>query len=326
MKRTEVNILSNFSHLEVEEKTLFIGSCFAENIGQKFNELHLDTFINPFGVIFHPIPIFQLFDRALSDHFFELQDFFEFQDYWFNYQLSGSCAKFDKNEAVAFANQKLKELKSKITSSDRLFLTFGTSILRRINNNPVANCHKQSPDLFTKEISTSADILKFIRPVLDRIFSINSNLKVSLSVSPVRHSKEGMVENSLSKSNLIVLCNDLELLYQEVEYLPIYELVVDELRDYSFFKQDLVHPNDEAIEKVWQKLKKGLGSKKFIEFCNQSEQLLLSLKHKPLYPKSTQNQLFQKKMLTSVIEHEKKYGVNWQSKKEIIQIRLKNLA
>ena len=153
-----------------------------------------------------------------------------------------------------------------------------------------------------------------------------SNLKISLSVSPVRHSKEGMVENSLSKSNLVVLCNDLEFMYPEIEYLPIYELVVDELRDYSFFKQDLVHPNDEAIEKVWQKLKKGLGSKNFIDFCNQSEQLLLSLKHKSLYPQSTQNILFLKKMLTSIVEHEKKYGVNWQLKKEIVETRLKNLA
>ncbi len=326
MKRTEVNILSSFSNLEVEEKTLFIGSCFAENIGQKFNELELDAFINPFGVIFHPIPIFQLFDRALSDYFFESKDFFKFQDYWFNYQLSGSCAKFDKNEAVNFANQKLKELKAKITSSDRLFLTFGTSVLRKISNDPVANCHKQSPELFTKEISTSAEIQKCIRPVLDRIFRINSNLKISLSVSPVRHSKEGMVENSLSKSNLVVLCNDLKFIYHKIEYLPIYEVVVDELRDYSFFKQDLVHPNNQAIEMVWQKLKKGLGSRVFIDFCNQSEQLLLSIKHKSIYPKSTQNILFQKKMLTSIVEHEKKYGVNWHSKKEIIQTRLKNLV
>ncbi len=326
MKRTEVNIFSIFSNLEVEEKTLFIGSCFAENIGQKFNELHLDAFINPFGVIFHPIPIFQLFDRALSEHFFEPKDFFEFQDYWFNYELSGSCAKFDKNEAVNFANQKLKELKFKITSSDRLFLTFGTSVLRKISNNPVANCHKQSPELFTKEISTSAETLECIRSILDRVFSVNSNLKISLSVSPVRHSKEGMVENSLSKSNLVVLCNDLEFMYPEIEYLPIYELVVDELRDYSFFKQDLVHPNNQAIEIVWQKLKKGLGSKNFIDFCNQSEQLLLSLKHKSLYPQSTQNILFLKKMLTSIVEHEKKYGVNWQLKKEIVETRLKNLA
>lgn len=326
MKRTEVNILSNFSNLEVEEKSLFLGSCFAENIGQKFQSLHLKAIVNPFGVIFHPIPLFQLIERALNGLHFESKDFFEFQDYWFNYELSGSCAKFDENEAVDFANQKLIELKSHITSSDRLFLTFGTSVLRKISNSPVANCHKQSAQLFTKEISTSFEVLAYVKPVLDTIFRMNPNLKISLSVSPVRHSKEGMVENSLSKSNLIILCNELKLLFNTIEYIPIYEFVVDELRDYSFFKEDMVHPSNQTIEMVWGKMKKGLGSVRFNDFCNESKQLLLSINHKSLYPKSKQNILFLNNLLASIIEHEHKYAVNWQTEKNNVQNRIKNLA
>tara|TARA_Y100000739_G_C20561878_1_gene443388 strand:- start:182 stop:1162 length:981 start_codon:yes stop_codon:yes gene_type:complete len=326
MKRTEVNILSDFSNLEVKEKFLFVGSCFSENIGQKFKDLHLDTFINPFGVIFHPIPLFQLFDRALTDSLFEPNDFFEFQDYWFNYQISGSCAKFDKNEAVDFANKKLKELKSEIASADRLFLTFGSSVLRRIKDKPVANCHKQFSKLFKKEISTSSEILEYVRPILEKIFNINRSINISLSVSPVRHSKEGMVENSLSKSNLVILCNELKLIFDNIEYLPIYEFVIDELRDYSFFNEDLVHPNNLTIEMVWQKLKKGVGSNKFIDFCNQSEQLLLSINHKSLYPKSKQNMLFLNNLLASINKHESKYDVNWSLEKEIVRNKLKIMA
>ena len=316
MKRTEVNFLSSFSDLEINEKSLFIGSCFADNIGLKFKSIYLDAIINPFGVIFHPIPLFNLFKRAINNHFFQPKDFFEFHDYWFNYEISGSCAKFEKKDAVDFANQKLKELKLELMTSNRLFLTFGSSVLREIEGEPVANCHRQPLELFQKKISTSLEIRRYLEPILEDLFDINPSLNVSLSVSPVRHSKEGMVDNSLSKSNLIILCDELDSIYENVEYLPIYELVMDELRDYSFFNEDLVHPNKKTIDFVWERLKGSLGSKKFIEFCNRSEHLLRSINHEPLFPKSKQNLLFQKKLLASVIEHESNYGLNLQHEKK----------
>ena len=323
MKRTEVSFLSSFSDLEINEKSLFIGSCFADNIGLKFKSIYLDAIINPFGVIFHPIPLFNLFKRAINNHFFQPKDFFEFHDYWFNYEISGSCAKFEKKDAVDFANQKLKELKLELMTSNRLFLTFGSSVLREIEGEPVANCHRQPLELFQKKISTSLEIRRYLEPILEDLFEINPSLNVSLSVSPVRHSKEGMVDNSLSKSNLIILCDELDSIYENVEYLPIYELVMDELRDYSFFNEDLVHPNKKTIDFVWERLKGSLGSKKFIEFCNRSEHLLRSINHEPLFPKSKQNLMFQKKLLSSVVEHESNYGLNWQHEKKIIENRLK---
>jgi hypothetical protein len=323
MKRTEVNFSTSFSNLEINEKSLFIGSCFADNIGQRFKSLHLDSTINPFGVVFHPIPLFKLIDRAINDDLFEIRDFFEFNDYWFNYQISGSCAKFQKIDAINFANQKLKELKLGLMSSNRLFLTFGSSILRKIKGEPVANCHKQPSELFEKQISSSYEIRSCLEPVLDQLFHINPSIKVSLSVSPIRHSKEGMAENSLSKSNLIILCNEICLAYKNVEYLPIYELVIDELRDYSFFNEDLIHPTKKTIEIVWERLKKNLGSQNFIQFCNISQQLLRSIKHEPLFPKSKQNFFFQKKLLSSIVEHERYYCVNWEEERKIVENRLK---
>ncbi len=326
MKRTEVNFSTSFSNLEINEKSLFIGSCFADNIGQKFNSLHLDATINPFGVVFHPIPLFKLINRALNNNLFEPKDFFEFHDYWFNYEISGSCAKFEKIDAINFANQKLKELKLDLMSSNRLFVTFGSSILRQIKGKPVANCHKQPSELFEKKISSSFEIRGYLEPVLDQLFDINPSIKVSLSVSPVRHSKEGMAENSLSKSNLIILCNEICSAYKNVEYLPIYELVIDELRDYSFFNEDLVHPTKKTIEIVWERLKKNIGSQNFIQFCNISQQLFRSIKHEPLFPKSKQNFFFQKKLLSSIVEHERYYGVNWEEERKIVENRLKNSA
>lgn len=326
MNRTEVNFLSSFSNLEINEKHLFIGSCFAENIGRKFTELHMDATINPFGVIFHPISLFQLINRSLMDSPFESEDFFEFNDYWFNYEISSKCAKFEKKDALDFANKKLKDLKSELMSADRLFLTFGSSILRSFKGKPVANCHKQNSQIFKKKISKSSEMLSYIEPVLKKLFKYNSSLKVLISVSPVRHSKEGMVENSLSKSNLVVLCDELKTLFDNIEYLPVYELVIDELRDYSFFSDDLVHPNTKTIEEVWKRLKKKLGSEKFIDFCNQSQKLLLSINHESIYPQSKQNLIFQNNLLNSILVHESKYGIGWPLEKKIIKNRLKFMA
>lgn len=323
MKRTEVNFLSNFSNLEINEKSLFVGSCFADNIGRKFNALHLDAEINPFGVVFHPIPIFKLIKRAINERLFEPKDFFESHDYWFNYEISGSCAKFEKMDAVNFANQKLKELKQRLLSSNRFFLTFGSSILRQIEGEPVANCHKQSSELFQKKNSTAFEIRRYLEPILEELFCINPSLNISLSVSPVRHSKEGMVENSISKSNLVIVCNEIASTYKNVEYLPIYELVIDELRDYSFFNEDLVHPTKTTVDFVWERLKKSLGSENFIQYCNTSEHLVRSINHEPLYPKSKQNLLFQKKLLSLILDHEVNFGVTWPQEKKIIENRLK---
>jgi len=114
--------------------------------------------------------------------------------------------------------------------------------------------------------------------------------------------------------------------FKNVEYLPIYEVVIDELRDYSFFNNDLVHPNEKAIEIVWEKIKKGIGSKDFNRFCNQSQKLLNSFQHKTMYPKSKQNILFLNNLLTAIIEHENNYDVNWHHEKKTIVDQLKSLA
>ncbi|MBI34414.1 MAG: hypothetical protein CMP67_03520 [Flavobacteriales bacterium] len=326
MNRTELNILSNFSNLNVQDKSLFLGSCFAENIGKKFQSYHLNTSINPLGVVFHPIPLFGLLKRALDKNYFNEKDFFEYQDYWFNYELSGKCAKYERNESVDFANKKLRELDSELSSSSRLFLTFGSSILRKFESLPVANCHKQPLRDFEKEISSVSNMIEYLKPILKKIFQVNPSIKISLSVSPVRHTKEGMMENSLSKSNLIILCNQMASQFKNVEYLPIYEVVIDELRDYSFFNNDLVHPNEKAIEIVWEKIKKGIGSKDFNRFCNQSQKLLNSFQHKTMYPKSKQNILFLNNLLTAIIEHENNYDVNWHHEKKTIVDQLKSLA
>lgn len=326
MKRTEVNLSSNFPKLKVDNKSLFIGSCFAQNIGDRFMDLHLDATVNPLGVIFHPVALFNLVERALTDSDFKESDFFEFQDYWFCYELSGTCAQFTLKESVNFANEYLEVLKKALISSDVLFITLGSAVERTINNEVVANCHKQPATLFTKTISSVDLMTEKIERGLNLFLEVNPNIKIYLTVSPVRHSKEGGIDNSLSKSSLILLCHSIANKFSVIEYLPIYEILVDELRDYSFFKDDLVHPNSKAVDYVWNKLSQELFSEQMNEYCIDSIGIRRSLGHKSLHPKSNANKKFLIHLLERIKTFESKFNLSLEAENQEVEKRLKDLA
>lgn len=326
MERTEVNISSNFPLISVNDRALFLGSCFSENIGRKFQEYKLQAIVNPLGVVFHPIPLFNQIKRALSDDLYIESDFFEFNDYWFNYELSGSCAKFDKQEAVSWANEKLGDLKQRLKKSERLFLSLGSAVERSFLGNVVANCHKQPIKKFERKITGVQNLVENISPVLDSVFAQNPNLKIYFTVSPVRHLKEGLVDNTISKSTLVLLCQELCNRFNNVEYLPIYEVVIDELRDYSFFKDDLLHPNDKAVEYIWHKVKESLGSLELKTYLEHSSKLITAFNHKSLYPKSASNIAFLNNLKFSLEQHQEEYKLDWTAEIDIVKEKLKNMA
>lgn len=326
MERTEVNISTSFSELEVKDEFLFLGSCFSDNIGGVFSAHKLKTIVNPFGVIFHPMALSRLIQRALNQKLFVTNDFFQFNDYWFCYELSGSCAQFTLEEAVSYANHQLELLKAKLIRADHLFLTFGSSVSRSINSFITANCHKQPSNKFKRSITSSTEIQQEYVYLIDKLGQLNPNLKIHLTVSPVRHSKEGLVDNNRSKANLLIASQELEEKFQNVEYLPIYELVIDELRDYNFFKEDLVHPNDKTIKIVWDRLIKGLGSKNLQSYLNEVSKLKKDINHKSLYPKSENNISFLKQITQRIQGHQLKYNTSWEPELTDVKNRLKNMA
>lgn len=318
MERTVVNISEDFSKIEVNDELIFLGSCFSDSIGDRFKAYKVNSLVNPFGVIFHPMAMANLINRALNDKAFIASDFFEFNDYWFNYELSGSCAKFELEEAVGFANEKLQELKLKLSTANKLIITLGSSIERSVNGKVTANCHKQPSLLFQKAITKASEITNEYESVINQISTLNPDLVIYFTVSPVRHSKEGLVENNRSKANLLLSCEALEAKFKNVKYWPIYELVMDELRDYSFFKEDLVHPNDKAIKYVWNWILTNLTSSNYQHYAGEVSALLKTIQHKSLYPKSEQNLLFLKQTIEKLQNHQTQYKKSWES--EIIHV------
>ncbi len=325
MKRTVVNIESSFDKINQNQRFVFLGSCFANNIGDHFIHYKLKSIVNPLGVVFHPISLMRLIDRSINENWFTEKDFFEFDSNWFNYELSGTCAKASLKSAITFANNQLVELRSRFLNADRLFLTFGSAIGYIKNGEIVANCHKQDGSLFAKKNIKEECLFNIVKSSLEFLIKINKNIRVHLTVSPVRHKKEGIVENSRSKATLINLAHNLSDYFPEVEYFPAYEIVVDELRDYQFFNNDLVHPNLNAINIIWNKLLETLATKDLNKFVEKSRQLNKSIKHRPLHPKSISNKIFLKKLLNKLYDFQKETNTSWKIEIEEVELILKSL-
>lgn len=326
MERLDLKLSTHFPKIELTDNCLFLGSCFSEEIGKRFQQNKLNTMINPFGVLFHPEAIVRLIHRAMNDLFFEASDFFEFQDYWFNYELGSSLARFTKEEAVNDANNKLLELKAFLLRCNRLFLTLGSSVERKFRGEVVASCHKQPQTLFKRSITSSREIVKKLKQCIGLIVKANPKIKVYLTISPVRHVKESLIDNQISKAELLIAAKHLTRLEANIEYLPIYEYVIDCLRDYSFFNDDFVHPNTKAVDEIWKKIKEGLITQNLIELICELEGLNRSLNHKPLFPRSSANKQFLNSILVVIDKIERKYIVDLSQEKEQVSTCLKNLV
>ena len=269
-------------------KCLFIGSCFSDNISKKLEEGGLEVVSNPYGTLFHPLAIFNLFEDIDIE-----STCFQRDDLWFSWLSSGTVFAMSKIELV----QQIENLKSSLISyletADFLFFTFGTAIGYRLKstNQLVANCHKMPITLFEKELTDSVDMILLWSNLIDKLKSINPRLEIVFTVSPVRHIKEGVVENNVSKAQLFSLIHSLK-----GNYFPSYEIVNDELRDYRFFKEDLVHPNDIAIKYVWDKFLNTYIHSSSKELIDDVIQVRRMLEHKTLYSDSNESKKFQAKL------------------------------
>ncbi len=242
----------NYSH-----KLLFVGSCFAENIGEMMQKHKFNTMINPNGILYNPLSIANSLINVISNKQIKESELFFANECWNHWQFHSKFSNPNKNECLTTLNHRIANAADFLKQSDWLFITLGSAFVYKQNSTGelVANCHKLPQKEFTKHLLTIDEIVEKIRALLIQLNVFNPNLKVVFTISPVRYVRDGVVENNRSKARLI------EAVYQVINasmnafYFPVYELVIDDLRDYRFFKPDLVHPNEQAIEYVFEKLK-----------------------------------------------------------------------
>ena len=285
---TQVPVLKSSKPIEYHSKILLLGSCFSENIGRKFEYYKFQSVTNPFGIIFNPISIEKLLHRVVNNKLFKETDIFFHNDIWQCYEVHSELNHVDKNIFLDRLNQVLFDFNNQINSITHCLITYGTSWVYQLKstNEIVANCHKVSQDQFNKMLLTVASIEQSIQNTLSLIQSVNPSCQVTFTISPVRHIKDGFVENQRSKAHLIAA------LHPTPNYFPSYEIMMDELRDYRFYFSDLLHPNELAIDYIWERFCESYVSESSYKIMEKVESVQKSIAHRPFNSDSESHKKF----------------------------------
>ena len=279
-------------------KVVSLGSCFAQTIGSKMQAAKFEVLVNPFGTLFHPLNLADLLSQALVQAQMDQLGVVEREGVFVHYASHSDVKGDTRTELEASYNQQILRLHHSLKEATHLVLTLGTAwIYTHREYGRVANCHKQPATLFDKKLSSLEELEKGLRPVLRLLTHVHPNLKIILTLSPVRHTKEGISENQLSKSLLRVLCAQLEQHMEAVTYFPAYEIMVDELRDYRFYKSDLVHPSEEAENYIWEKWQQFSFGPETQQKVAEIQKIQLELAHRAFNPDSESHRKFLQNLL-----------------------------
>lgn len=291
---TKFDIPKQESPFKIEDKFFSIGSCFAESMGQRMKDSKFDILINPFGTIFHPLAISQLLQASLEKTNVPEDLYLERDDMHFHYWAHSKIMGKSKVEVRGKLLGELALCREYLIKSNVLILTLGTAWVYELKSTSdlVANCHKKQGNIFQKRLTPLEEMKKSLVNTIQLLKKENPQIHVVLTVSPVRHIKDGISENQLSKSLLRVLCDELSREFENVGYFPAYEIMIDELRDYRFYKPDMIHPTQQAEEYIWEKWIQTHFSQETIQLLNEIKQLKLDLAHRPLSPASNSHQKF----------------------------------
>ncbi len=275
-----------------QDGVLFLGSCFSEHIANRLLDLKFKIHTNPFGIVFNPKSIFSSIYRIIHKKYFKEEDVFEKEGLWYSLEAHGSVFATSKNELLKLLNHSIDIWNEEIQKANYLVVTFGSAFAyqHKQQEKIVANCHKLPQALFEKILLENHEIIVDFQELIENLKIINPNLKWMFTVSPVKHLRDGVVENNLSKAILIQAVHQLVKQNTNCFYFPAYELVTDDLRDYRFYESDMAHPNKQAINYVWKKFSEVY----FNELTNEVNERVLQIHqayHHRLFNKTTETSM-----------------------------------
>ena len=278
--------------IDYNSKILLLGSCFVENIGEKFKYFKFQNAINPFGILFHPKAIETLIANAINKKEYSIEDVFFHNERWHCFDAHSGLSNSSKEQLLFDLNESMKFTYQYIQQSTHIIITLGTAWVYKYieSGNVVANCHKIPQKHFNKTILSVEEIIISIKNIESLMRSISPNIQIIYSVSPVRHIKDGFIENNQSKSHLITAIH--QVVNDNSEYFPSYEIMMDELRDYRFYAEDMLHPNQTAINYIWDKFLQVWITSKSSTTMDDVDIIQKGLLHKPFNPNSNSHQYF----------------------------------
>ncbi len=283
--------------IDYNSKILLLGSCFSENIGDKLNYFKFQTNQNPFGILFHPKAIENLVTNAINKKKYLPEDLIFQNERWHCFDAHSSLSSADKNELLANLNSAITATNKKLKEATHVIITLGTSwVYRFIETDAiVANCHKIPQKKFLKKLLSVDEITKSLKTTIALLKSVNKNVHILFTISPVRHLKDGFTENMQSKSHLITAIHSV-INANNSSYFPSYEIMMDELRDYRFYAQDMMHPNKTAINYIWERFMETQISDSSKLTMQEIETIQKGISHRPFNKNSEQHQRFLKNL------------------------------
>ncbi|MFD1162929.1 MULTISPECIES: GSCFA domain-containing protein [Hwangdonia] len=276
------------NQIDYKSNVLLLGSCFVENIGNKLNYFKFQNLQNPFGILFQPLAIEKLITNAINEKEYSGNDIFFHNEQWYCFDAHSKLSNASKEDLLTDLNKRIKYTNQQINESTHIIITLGTAWVYRYveTDTIVANCHKVPQKKFLKELLSVDEISKSLQSIEELIRSVNKKASILFTVSPVRHLKDGFIENTQSKAHLITAIHQVVGPRNNLHYFPSFEIMMDELRDYRFYNEDMLHPNQTAINYIWEKFQSVWISNEASKTMEAVDGIQKGLQHKPFNPNS----------------------------------------
>ena len=300
--RTKVNIPQFEFEFGYQKNAVMMGSCFVENIGSKLRLYKYQVDVNPFGVIYNPVSVCSSLRLLMEEREFVEDDLNLRNKLWFSFYHHSKFSNTDLSQCLSDINKGIKESSKNLKETDFLFITFGTSWVYELLNSGmiVSNCHKLPSKDFNRYRLNIDEIVSIYKDLLVELLIFNPKIKIVFTVSPIRHWKDGANGNQLSKATLLLAIEQLTELFNQVSYFPSYEIVMDELRDYRFYSEDMLHMSDVAIKYIWQRFSETFIAEESTHIQKQVEKFILAANHQPFNLNSDSHQTFIKSSLAKI--------------------------
>ncbi len=296
-----------------QKPNIFMGSCFTENVGNRMAALKYEVDINPFGILYNPASVAHALEFLLQHKKFTKDDLIQHDGLWHSFFHHSRFSSADADQALENINRRINASSQNLKKADFLFLTFGTAWVYEYlsNRQTVSNCHKIPAKKFRRFRLTVDEISEKYQEIIRKIREINSEVKIIFTVSPIRHWKDGAMENQRSKATLLLAVDQIlkKMENENCGYFPAYEIVMDELRDYRFYSEDMIHLTDATVKHIYEKFQSCLIDEKSQKTSEEVQKIINAVNHKPFNKFTKENLLFLKQSLTKVqkLQKEKSY-------------------
>ncbi|MCP2042013.1 GSCFA domain-containing protein [Pontibacter sp. HSC-36F09] len=324
MFRTELHIPASGLDLSLSSGILTIGSCFAEVIGHRLQENKAQVLVNLFGTIFNPLSVGKLLRASIGGSHPIADSLVQHNGIWYGYDLHSSLSSTSRETLLERINERLSLTRHTLQQANLLIITLGTAVGYRLQSSGevVANCHKLPARQFSRELLSFDALRADMQQTLEDLWRFNPALQVLLTVSPVRHIKETIEVNSVSKSILRLLCHELTANNKQAHYFPAFEIMMDDLRDYRFYGRDMVHPTEVAEDYIWDKFVNAYLGEDFRGFLKAWEKMRRAIAHRPFHPESDAHQSFLKTTLQQLQQLADRYKLDISEEEKALKQQL----